>query len=84
MGGLNVQEVPVGSKKQKNRAMEVLDIKDQLSTKTKQAEKGASGKEKTKAQGEKNGKRKVTEIRPGKVGTAKGGKEGRRGRAGGN
>ena len=46
IGGLNVQEVPVGSKKQKNRAMEVLDVKDKLSTKNKQAEKVASGKKK--------------------------------------
>ena len=87
MGGLNVQEVPVGSKKQKNRAMEVSDVKDQLSTKNKQAEKVTSGKKKTKAlkvQEEKNGKRKVSETRSGKVGAAKGGKEGRRGRGGGN
>ena len=61
MGGLNVQEVPVGSKKQKNKAMEVPDVKDRLSTRNKQAEKGASRKNKTKAlkvQGEKmvNGK----------------------------
>ena len=77
----------MGSKKQKNRAMEVLDVKDKLSTKNKQAEKVAPAKKKTKAlkvQEEKNGQRKVTETRPGKVGAAKGGTEGRRGRGGGN